>query len=107
VTGIVATVLANAKASDAEAARSAIVKGGVPCPEAPGCAALRTELSSWGTRRDVAIVGYVGAGVFGAATVAYALVTGRRAAEGKAKSSLRILPIVGSAQGGVWIQGSF
>ena len=107
VTGIIATLLANAKASDAETARSVLVKGGVPCPDAPGCEALRTQLSSWASLRSAAIAGYIGAGTFGVATVTYAILAGRSTAEGNAKGSLRIVPIVGSTQGGVWIQGSF
>jgi hypothetical protein len=107
VTGIVATVVANGKASDAETARGIVVEGGVACPNAPGCEALRTELSSWASLRGVAIAGYVGAGALGVATVTYAILAGRSAADGNAKSSLRIVPIVDRAQAGVSIQGTF
>lgn len=97
------TVLSNGKADDADALR-VLVPGNV-CIDAahPHCAELRSSNTQSDTFHNLAVVGFVGAGVGAAATLTYALWP--RATTPAARLSLA--PIAGPGIGGVTIGGLF
>ena len=103
------TVAANAKGSSANAELATLQKTGVPCPSASigsGCAGLRSTLGQASTLHNAALGTYVGAGMLGVATVAYVLVSTGRAPK-KETTGVRVIPVAGSAGGGVLIRGAF
>jgi hypothetical protein len=69
----------------------------------PGCADLRAAIKDEATFTRVAIGSFIGAGVVGAGTLIYALVTPKR----RDTNGLRVTPVVGAGQGGLFIQGTF
>lgn len=105
VAGIVFTVIANGKATDAEAKGAEVLKSGGPqaCGSAPGCTELHGLLSDRGTFSDAALWTFVGAGVLGVGTAVYALAAPRTTS----KTGLRAVPVVSASGGGVVLGGAW
>ncbi len=105
IAGVIFTVVANGKAADRDE-----LKGWERCYEAgvqtglPDCAKaddLRGDAAGFG---NAAFWSFVGAGVIGAATVGYAVITGR-SAERSARP--QIVPVVAASGGGLELLGRF
>ncbi|XYH96529.1 PEGA domain-containing protein [Sorangium sp. So ce1128] len=102
--GIAFTLASNSKATDADAlaaelgrdgGRSACWSGG-----APKCSTLHDLNVQSDTFHNLAVAGFVGAGVAGAATLVYALWP-------RASADARVMPVVGAGAGGVVVGGRF
>lgn len=108
--GIGFTVAANGKSDDANADLPALQKTGMLCPNAAiatPCTELRSKLASLTSLHNAAEGAFIGAGVLGLATAAYAFLPIGRGSGGKASGSVRIVPVVGAVQSGFLISGSF
>jgi hypothetical protein len=105
VAGVVFTVIANGKATDAEAKAGEVLKsgGGEACGSAPGCTELHGLLSDRGTFSDAALWTFVGAGVLGVGTAVYALTAPRTTS----KTGLRAAPMVSTSGGGIVLGGAW
>ncbi|MCC6557580.1 MAG: PEGA domain-containing protein, partial [Polyangiaceae bacterium] len=108
VAGVIFTVVANGKASDAEEQREALAatggRSGCSGAGAPsGCAALSDAFDSRDAFSNAAFWSFLGAGAIGAATVVYAVVT----RPAPASTGARLLPVVGSGGGGAVVVGAF
>jgi hypothetical protein len=106
--GVIFTVVANGKASDAEEQRDALAgtKGAGACSGAggpPECAALDDAFDARDTFSNLAFWSFVGAGAIGAGTVVYALVVPAV----KPTAGVRVVPVIGSQGGGLSIGGVF
>lgn len=108
-TGIVLFVAANGKKNDTDATRATLVSlGGCPTPSiAAQCTNLRDTLGSASTLHNVALGAFVTAGVVGAATAAYAVISSRPRAEERGASEVQIVPMFGNTSGGFVISGRF
>jgi hypothetical protein len=106
VAGVIFTVVANGKASDAEAQRDAVKKAGGPAACASttaACDELRSSLDATDTLSSAAFWSFVGAGVAGAATGIYAMVTSK----GADVTSTRAAPVVTAGGGGIVVRGAW
>ncbi len=113
VLGVVFTILANGKSSQAATLGNALQApaGAADCNQpsaanAGDCSGLRSLLDAQGTFRNAAIGSFVAGGVVALGTGAYALwpyVSGRI----KSGSRVRVLPIVGARAGGMILEGEF
>jgi hypothetical protein len=108
VAGVVFTIVANGKASAAEALKKPIEEqyGPTACatsPPASGCEALHQAREPQYTFSNLALWSFVGAGVLGAGTAVYALVAPR----GAPKTAVRITPVAGAQGGAVLVSGAW
>jgi hypothetical protein len=105
VAGVVFTVIANGKATDAAAKSGEVLKSGgaEACGSASGCGELHGLLGDRATFSDAALRTFVGAGVLGAATVVYALAAPRATS----KAGLRAVPMVSASGGGIVLGGAW
>ena len=108
-TGVAFAVVSAGKASDADAARGDLMGRGGPeaCRSgalAPGCEDLQALNDGSDTFRNLAVGSFLGAGIAGAATAAYALWP---RASASAPAGLRIAPTVGGGGRGVVVTGTF
>jgi hypothetical protein len=101
------TVLANGKASDAAATYKKLVdsRGSGACQGQAGgdCAALEGLLQDKATFSNVALWSFVGAGVVGAGTLIYALITPKKAAT----TAVCVTPALTANSGGLWVHGAW
>jgi tetratricopeptide (TPR) repeat protein len=104
--GVVLTVVSGKKGSDAEAKFSDLVKqrGPSACSlgDESGCADLHDLLSAKQTLGSAGAWSFVGAGVAGAATLGYALLSSKKTSTG-----LVVTPVVTAKQGGLVVLGTF
>jgi hypothetical protein len=107
LSGVVFTILANGKASDAEVERDRIAKargenacGGAAMPA--DCQALHGLWADRATFSNVAVWSFLGVGALGAATVAVTLVRSKQASE---SSGVSVTPAVGPGAAGVSVRG--
>jgi len=108
-TGVVFAMVSGGKASDADAARGDLLGRGGPeaCRSgafAPGCEDLQGLNDGSDTFRNLAVGSFLGAGIVGVATAAYALWP---RAGASAPAGLRIAPAVGGGGRGVVVTGTF
>ncbi|WP_437901706.1 PEGA domain-containing protein [Sorangium sp. So ce124] len=104
VAGVVFTVQSNTKATDANALAAALARNGgsSACRSRsnPSCDALHDLNGQSDTFHNLAVAGFVGAGVAGATTLIYALWPRRSTAVGA-------MPAIGSTARGVTVSGRF
>ncbi|AUX24981.1 uncharacterized protein SOCEGT47_055220 [Sorangium cellulosum] len=102
--GIAFTMLSNGKAADADSlgtelardgGRSACWSGG-----APRCSTLHDLNAQSDSFHNLAVAGFVGAGVAGAATLVYALLP-------RTSTETHVTPVVGAGAGGMIVGGRF
>jgi hypothetical protein len=105
VAGVVFTVLANGKATDAATKGGEVLKSGgaEACGSAPGCTELHGLLVDRGTFSDAALWTFVGAGVLGVGTAVYALAAPRT----MSKTGLRAAPMISASGGGIVLGGAW
>jgi hypothetical protein len=109
VAGVVFTVLANGKASDAQTQLSSLVQsnGSAACTgtQVPtGCSELHNMDHAKDTFANAALWSFVGGGAVGAATLIFAIAA---APAGPPKAGVRVAPIVTAQGGGVMVGGSW
>ena len=106
VAGVVFTVLANGKATDAETKRGEVVKerGQSACSplDAIGCVDLHDVLSAQQTLGSAAAWSFIGGGVLGAATLGYALLAPKKTSTG-----IVVAPVLTGSQSGLVVHGTF
>jgi hypothetical protein len=105
IAGVVFTVLANQKISDARAKNGELVAAIGPghCTESTGvCDDVAGLLRDWTTFKNGAAGSFIGAGVFGAATLVYGL-----AARNTTATSVRVAPVVTASGGGIVVGGAW
>ena len=110
VTGVVFTILSSVAASDADSRTEKLAEGGKgsACARNPSeCDGIDASRSERDAFANIAVVTFIGAGVIGGATVAYALLAPSKAPVARAETGLRVTPTVGSHEGGVVFSGSF
>ncbi|WP_441292067.1 PEGA domain-containing protein [Sorangium sp. KYC3313] len=104
VAGVGFTGLSNSKAADADALAAELARDGgrSACWSriTPRCAALNDLNTESDTFHDLAVAGFVGAGVVGAATLVYWLWP-------RARTETRVAPVIGASVGGVVMIGRF
>jgi tetratricopeptide (TPR) repeat protein len=104
VAGVVFTLVANGKARVADKLAQPLALNACSLdPPAPGCDALRRERDAQYAFSNVALWGFVGAGVLGAGTVIYALAAPRVARQ----TTVRVTPVMGSGSGAVLVSGAW
>lgn len=109
-TGITMTLVSNKKSSDASTQLDDVVKAGGSnaCNKATfqsPCDTLDSTYIARGSTKNVAIIGYVTAGVgFGGAALAYALWPRTKAEK---LNAIRVLPAIGPRDQGLVVVGSF
>ncbi|MFT3769631.1 MAG: hypothetical protein QM820_29700 [Minicystis sp.] len=107
VVGVVLTIVANGKASDAATKNKALVdqQGARACaqPTASGCQELHDLLVSRSTMGSAAAWSFIGAGTVGVATLMYGLLAPRHSA----KTGLEISPVVSGREGGIIVRGAW
>lgn len=108
VAGVVFTVLANGKASDADQQRKALVQthGAPACSGAtvaPECNTLSNSTDARATMSNLAAWSFLGAGGIGAATVIYALAAPKRGP----RQEVRVVPVVTGTSAGLVIGGAW
>ena len=109
VAGVVFTVLANGKATDAQTQLSSLVQsnGSAACTgtQVPtGCSELHNMDHAKDTFANAALWSFVGGGAVGAATLIFAIAA---APAGPPKAGVRVAPIVTAQGGGVMVGGSW
>jgi hypothetical protein len=105
-TGIVFTLLANGKASDARDQRAALVAQGETCtgPNVPiACADLQSALGAKDTFSDLAAWSFIGAGALGVGTLIYAFVM----PEPAVPNGARAVPWATADSGGMLVKGTW
>ncbi|WP_438033309.1 PEGA domain-containing protein [Sorangium sp. So ce204] len=104
VAGVGFTGLSNSKAADADALAAELARDGGSSAcwsrTTPTCAALHDLNTESDTFHDLAVAGFVGAGVVGAATLVYWLWP-------RARTETRVAPVIGASVGGVVMSGRF
>jgi hypothetical protein len=114
IAGIVFTVVANGKSSDAASLRSALVSSSGPSAcnaatvgsqttEGKDCQEIVSLRGERDTFSNAAFWSFVGAGVVGAGTLVYALAGPRK----KSAVGLQAFPVLSSAGGGMLVQGTW
>lgn len=102
--GVGFTGLSKSKAADADALAAELARDGgrSACWSriTPRCAALNDLNTESDTFHDLAVAGFVGAGVVGAATLVYWLWP-------RARTETRVAPVIGASVGGVVMSGRF
>lgn len=108
VAGVVLTILASSQASDADAKIAEFKTAGLknPClTRAADCDAIDSSRGTHDSLANAALASFIGAGVFAVGTLTYGLMA--QPTDAKATQGLRVLPMVGAAQGGVLVVGSW
>jgi tetratricopeptide (TPR) repeat protein len=107
VAGVVFTLVANAKASDAADTKAALIQraGAKACTGAQpsGCATLVAANAAKDAFADAALWSFVAAGAIGAGTAVYALAAPR----GEHQGTWRAAPVVTAQGGGIMVGGAW
>jgi hypothetical protein len=109
VVGVVLTVLANGRASDAEKLRQDLITEGggfALCPNInlSKCAELKDTVRAKVDLTNAALWSFVAGGAIGAGTLVYGLVTMRPAAS---PPSVQVVPLLGTGASGLFVSGKF